>query len=95
MNALDDWTAAACAALGIDPATVDRQAVLDVARDVAHQVLRPAAPLGAYLLGVAVGRGGDPAAAARTLTDLANAWPRADDGSGAQPAGDAPPVDHQ
>ena len=45
--------------------------MLDVARDVAHAVERPAAPVTAYLLGVAVGRGADPATAAEALSALA------------------------
>jgi hypothetical protein len=49
--------------------------VLDVARDVAHGVLRPAAPVSAYLLGLAVGRGADPGAAAAALTALSASWP--------------------
>ncbi len=49
--------------------------VLDLARDVAHGVMRPAAPLTAYLLGMAVGRGADPAQAAATITALAESWP--------------------
>jgi hypothetical protein len=47
---------------------------LDVARDVAHQVARPAAPLTTYLLGVAVGRGADPTEAAARITALADQW---------------------
>lgn len=74
MSDFDDWTAAACGALGLDPASLDRAIVLDIARDVAHYVLRPAAPVTAYLLGVAVGRGADPAEAAGKLTDLARGW---------------------
>jgi hypothetical protein len=58
MNPLDTWIATACEALGIDPATVDRDAVLDLTRDVAHGVSRPAAPLTAYLVGLAAGRDG-------------------------------------
>ena len=57
---------------GFDPlqkADVDR--VLDLARDAAHSVARPAAPLTTYLLGVAVGRGADPEAAAALLSGLA------------------------
>lgn len=79
MNALDEWMAAACGALGLDAAeaTAQRDRVLDVARDVAHSVLRPAAPLAAYLLGMAVGRGADPATAAGALADLARSWPPA------------------
>jgi hypothetical protein len=74
MNDFDSWTTAACEALDIDPATVDRDIVLGMTRDVAHYVLRPAAPVTAYLLGVAVGRGADPATAAGILTVLAKAW---------------------
>lgn len=72
MATLDDWTGAVCEALHLDG--VDRDLVLDLARDVAHGVARPAAPLTAYLLGVAVGRGADPAAAAATVTELARGW---------------------
>jgi hypothetical protein len=53
---------------------VQTEAVLDVARDVAHQVLRPGAPVTAYLLGVAVGRGADPAEAADRISALALNW---------------------
>jgi len=77
MNELDAWTEAACRALGLDRTVVDRTMVLDLARDVAHNVLRPGAPLTAYLLGVAVGRGADAADAAARLADLARAWPSA------------------
>ncbi|WP_422754056.1 DUF6457 domain-containing protein [Micromonospora sp. WMMD708] len=75
MTVLDDWVTAACAELGLDPAEVSVPTVLDLARDVAHQVLRPGAPVTAYLLGVAVGRGADPAAAAARLSGLAARWP--------------------
>jgi uncharacterized protein DUF6457 len=75
MNALDRWTVAACRELGLDPAQADTRLVLDLARDVAHGVLRPGAPVTAYLLGVAVGRGADPAEAAARLSALAAGWP--------------------
>jgi hypothetical protein len=68
---LDEWTATACAELGLDPAEAHTAAVLDLAREVAHNVLRPGAPVTAYLLGLAVGRGADPAEAAARLTELA------------------------
>jgi hypothetical protein len=79
MTALDDWTSEACRALGLDPGVIDQSLVLDLARDAAHSVMRPAAPITAYLFGVAVGRGADADATAATLTSLAAAWPRADD----------------
>jgi hypothetical protein len=75
MATMDDWLVAAGRALGLDPAEVRQDLVLDLARDVAHQVARPAAPVTAYLLGLAAGRGADPERAARTLTDLARTWP--------------------
>jgi hypothetical protein len=61
-----DWLRRALAAAGVDPAAVgdlcsdDAVAViLDLARDAAHGVARPAAPLGAFAAGLAVGRHGD------------------------------------
>lgn len=57
---------------GTDPLRkedVDR--ILDLARDAAHSVTRPAAPLTTYLLGIAVGQGADPAEAAAALSGLA------------------------
>jgi hypothetical protein len=75
MTTLDNWTAAACADLGIDPAVVDVRQILDLARDAAHQVDRPAAPVTAFLLGVAVGTGMSADEAAATLRALAARWP--------------------
>jgi hypothetical protein len=75
VNELDSWVEAACAELGLQPDDVQPAAVLDMARDVAHQVLRPGAPVTAYLMGVAVGRGADPSDAADRLSALALAWP--------------------
>jgi Domain of unknown function (DUF6457) len=74
VNTLERWTEVACAELGIDSVSADTRAVLDLARDVAHGVARPAAPLTAYLLGVAVGRGRPVAEAAARLQELAGAW---------------------
>jgi hypothetical protein len=78
MTAMDRWVAAACAELGLEPSTAQVPVVLDLARDVAHQVLRPGAPVTAYLLGIAVGRGADPAQAADRLAVLARSWPPPD-----------------
>ena len=75
MSELDKWIAAAAAELGLDPADVPAKAVLGVARDVAHQVLRPAAPVTAYLMGLAAGRGADPSDVAARLSALAGTWP--------------------
>lgn len=48
---LPEWVAVVCEELGIDPP--DMKLVLDFARDVAHRVDRPAAPLTALLVGLA------------------------------------------
>ena len=75
MNDLDDWTIRVREALDLTVAHPDEQKlVLDLARDVAHGVLRPAAPVSAYLLGLAVGGGADPAEAAATIVELAGRW---------------------
>jgi hypothetical protein len=75
---LDDWIAAAKSELGID-LEVDAPGLLDMARDVAHGVARPAAPLTAFLVGYAAAQaGGGPAAVAeanRKVSALANGWP--------------------
>ena len=78
MSILEQWTAAAGVGLGLDPgqlSTAEAKTVLDLARDVAHAVDRPAAPLTAYLLGVAVGRGLSLPEAADRVRALAAGWP--------------------
>jgi len=81
---LDDWLRSAAAALectpadaavlGEDAATV----LLDVTRDVAHGVARPAGPLSTFVLGLALGSSGggidDLRRLARRLSDLADGW---------------------
>ena len=71
---LEDWIDAVCRELGLDRDDVDRDLVLDLAKDVAHGVARPAAPLTAYLLGLAVGAGRPARDAADRITGLAAAW---------------------
>lgn len=72
---LTDWINDTCAELGITGLDeAGQQIVLDLARDVAHGVARPAAPLTSFLLGVAVGRGADLETAAATIGRLAESW---------------------
>ncbi len=52
---VDDWLTEVAATLGIDLSVLDEQAVLDLARDAAHHVARPAAPLTTFLVGYAAG----------------------------------------
>jgi hypothetical protein len=68
---LDEWLAAMAAELGLPtPDNAEVHAVLDLARDAAHGVARPAAPLTTFLVGVAVGRGATLADAAQRVTAL-------------------------
>jgi len=87
-DTLAAWVAELAAALDVDPAALDRNLVLDVARDAAHGVARPAAPLTTFLVGyAAVLRGGDRAAveaAAGTAQRLAEGH------ADAQPTDDSP-----
>jgi hypothetical protein len=97
---LDEWIAAAKTELGID-LDVDTGVLLDLARDAAHGVARPAAPLTTFLVGYAAGRaGGGPdevRAAAEKAAALALRWAEAErkpaegaPGDGAGPGGDTP-----
>jgi hypothetical protein len=82
---LDDWVSALAAELDVDPTVVDVRHLLDVARDAAHRVDRPAAPLTTFLVGYAAGLRGGGGEAVRTATDsaqrLAASWPAPDDPS--------------
>ncbi|WP_211124608.1 NTP transferase domain-containing protein [Streptomyces yatensis] len=74
---LDEWITAVKAELGID-LDVDTAALLDLARDAAHGVARPAAPLTTFLVGYAAAqKGGGPealAAATEKAAALAARW---------------------
>lgn len=72
-DAMDTWVDALTNALEL-PSAVDTETVLDVARDVAHNVERPAAPVTTYLVGVAVGGGMDPAVAVERVRALVQGW---------------------
>jgi hypothetical protein len=76
MSTLEEWMTTVRAELGLEGEGVaDTKAVttviLDLARDAAHGVARPAAPLTAYLVGVAVGQGAELAGAASRIAALA------------------------
>jgi len=73
MGGMDKWVTAVKAELGLT-ADVDVALILDVAKDAAHSVQRPAAPVSTYLLGLAVGEGADPAEAAAAIGRLAQSW---------------------
>lgn len=60
---LNAWVVALAAELDIDSRAVDVAAVLDLAAQAAHAIVRPAAPLTTFLAGLAAGRNGGDAAA--------------------------------
>jgi molybdopterin-guanine dinucleotide biosynthesis protein A len=70
---MQDWIDAVRLDLGTG-GELDVDAVLDVARDVAHHVQRPAAPVTTYLLGLAVGSGIPLHEAAGKIRELAAGW---------------------
>ncbi|MCX5369299.1 NTP transferase domain-containing protein [Streptomyces sp. NBC_00103] len=76
-HVLDEWISAVKDELGID-LDVDTGALLDLARDAAHGVARPAAPLTTFLVGYAAAQAeGGPEAvaeAARKAAALALRW---------------------
>jgi Domain of unknown function (DUF6457) len=90
---MEEWTAAVCRELGLAEATSrdgTTKMVLDVTADVAHNVARPAAPVTAFLIGLAAGRADDPAVAARDyaeqISGLAKSFPAK--GERGEPAND-------
>ncbi len=76
-NVLDEWIEAVKAELGIE-IDLDTALLLDLARDAAHSVARPAAPLSTFLVGYAAAKAdGSPEAiaeAARRIEALADRW---------------------
>jgi len=78
---LDDWLRALADEVGFDPATVDVDAVLDLAGDAAHHVVRPAAPLttyvAGYMIGLAAARGESDTPDATAVLDRIAAFARA------------------
>jgi hypothetical protein len=78
---MSEWVTAVAQELGLEGA-IDSDTVvdlvLDLTSDVAHGVSRPAAPVTAFLIGIAAGRADDPVVAARDYaqiaTRLAEGW---------------------
>ena len=72
------WVGAVAEELGVDPDVIDVEGVLDLAREVAAGVGRPAVPLTSFLAGCAVGaRAGGRATfddVAAQVTELARSW---------------------
>ncbi|WP_091730473.1 DUF6457 domain-containing protein [Nocardioides scoriae] len=69
---LHDWIDELCDELDVE-IDLDEALVLDLARDVAHQVERPAAPLTTFLLGYAAASAGGRPEEVERLAGLATA----------------------
>ncbi|MCB2412116.1 DUF6457 domain-containing protein [Demequina sp. TTPB684] len=80
---LETWVTALSQELDIDVTGLDTQALLDVARDAAHSVMRPAAPLATFLVGYAAGVAGTGLAGVEEASAKASAlaldWPQGDE----------------
>ena len=63
---MDAWVAEIAAELQV-PVPEDTSSILDVAKDAAHNVARPAAPVTTFLLGYAVAQGADAGDVARVI----------------------------
>ncbi|GAB2605539.1 DUF6457 domain-containing protein [Pseudactinotalea suaedae] len=75
---IQSWVEHLCTTLGVDSSAVELRALLDMTRDVAHHVDRPAAPVSAFIVGLAAARqGGTPEAvrvACGRASEAALAW---------------------
>jgi hypothetical protein len=69
VNVLDEFTRTVSQALGLDESALDRDLVLDLTKVVAHNVARPAAPLAAFLVGLAAGKAGGTVDDVRTAAE--------------------------
>ncbi|MDQ0708428.1 MULTISPECIES: DUF6457 domain-containing protein [Arthrobacter] len=67
---LDAWVTDLSAALNLGDLDVPTGLLLDLTRDAAHGVTRPAGPLTTYLVGIAVARGASAEEAAETAREL-------------------------
>ncbi len=50
-----EWIALACDSVGVDPSAVDVVGIHALTKAIAHDFARPMAPVGSYILGLAVG----------------------------------------
>ena len=74
-SAIDRWMMAVDRELNLTAMPADARTILDLTKDVAHNVDRPAAPVTSYLVGIAVGRGMALTVATKRVRGLADSWP--------------------
>lgn len=76
MDALEEWLTKVRAELDVPADALDTDLLLGLAGEAAHAVVRPAAPLTTFLVGVAVGRGVPLPEAAERVRALVASWPQ-------------------
>lgn len=70
-QSLDAWVALLTEELGLRAGVCDLSLVLDLARDAAHSIARPAAPLTTFLVGYAAALAGGSAEDIRRIAAIA------------------------
>lgn len=76
---LEDWVRVTAADLGLDQDDAPIGLLLDVTRETAHEVMRPAGPVTTFLIGLAVGRGSSIDDAVATVRARIARWDGAQD----------------
>ncbi len=74
------WVEEACAAVGADASRVDIKAILTLTRQIAHGYERPMAPVGAFILGLALAQAGPDADVAEMRRALVATLPERAEG---------------
>lgn len=88
---LEPWIAELAPRLGLNDDEVPAQDILDIARDVAHDAVRPGAPVSAFMVGLALGRGdiASTDAGVQAVADALGAWRERGTSGGNEDAADA------
>lgn len=77
-EALNEWAGALCEQFNLDAQDVPIALILDLAKEAAVGVARPAAPLSTFVAGLVAGRAGgasaDTEAAVAAIVALARTW---------------------
>lgn len=70
-SVLEEWVARLATELELSPSVVDIELVLDLARDAAHGIARPAAPLTTFVVGYAAALAGGSPEDVRRIAEIA------------------------
>lgn len=73
MDDVQKWVQLVADELGVT-GSIDLAGLLEITRDVAHQVARPAAPLTTYVIGAAIAAGADMDAVRSSVQRCLDEW---------------------